>query len=116
MLGGMFRGLFWPWEIPGYINANNWSLRAMNHELNSLDLFRSVPEVRTPVVFLLGRHDRHADAAVSAACFADLRAPYKQLVWFEDSAHNIPFEEPARFDATLLRELGRMPPENGGER
>jgi len=29
----------------------------------------------------------------------------KKLVWFEQSAHNVPFEEPALFNAAVVREL-----------
>jgi pimeloyl-ACP methyl ester carboxylesterase len=34
-----------------------------------------------------------------------LCAPVKRLVWFEKSAHNVPFEEPRLFNATVVREL-----------
>jgi pimeloyl-ACP methyl ester carboxylesterase len=40
-----------------------------------------------------------------AACFQALRAPAKRLIWFENSAHNIPFEEPALFNSTVIRVL-----------
>jgi len=36
---------------------------------------------------------------------ATLCAPLKRLVWFEKSAHNVPFEEPHLFNATVVREL-----------
>jgi pimeloyl-ACP methyl ester carboxylesterase len=56
-------------------------------------------------VFLLGRFDRHVDAKLAAAYLEALRAPAKRLVWFERSAHNVPFEEPERFDQTVVAEL-----------
>jgi hypothetical protein len=34
-----------------------------------------------------------------------LRAPGKQLIWFEDSAHNVPFEEPELFNETVVSAL-----------
>jgi len=30
-----------------------------------------------------------------------LTAPSKRLVWFEESAHEPPFEEPAKFNAAM---------------
>jgi proline iminopeptidase len=105
MIRAIFSGLVVPWEIPRLIHANNVSLAAMNEELLSLDLSRSVPSLDVPVLFFLGRYDRHTDAKLAASYFETLRAPVKRLVWFEKSAHNIPFEEPGLFNATVPREL-----------
>jgi len=105
MVRAIFSGLVTPWEIPRLIHANNVSLEAMNAELLGLDLPRSVPSIGVPVLFFLGRYDRHADRTLSAAYFAALGAPVKRLVWFEKSAHNVPFEEPRVFNATVVREL-----------
>lgn len=96
-----FRGYAAPWEIPRFIRANELSLEAMNRELLTLDLRRSVPRVDTPVVFLLGRHDRQVDSRLAAGYFQRLQAPSKQLVWFERSAHNIPFEQPGSFNEVV---------------
>jgi pimeloyl-ACP methyl ester carboxylesterase len=101
----VLKGLVTPWEIPRFIRANDLSLEAMHRELLELDLACSVPQVEVPVLFLLGRHDRHVDARLAAAYFEALRAPIKRLIWFEQSAHHVPFEEPDRFHATLVREL-----------
>jgi proline iminopeptidase len=105
MVRAIFSGLVSPWEIPRLIHANNVSLEAMNEELLCLDLSRSVPSVDVPVLFFLGRYDRHTDAKLAGNYFETLHAPAKRLVWFEKSAHNIPFEEPGLFNATVPREL-----------
>ena len=101
----IFGGLVAPWEIPRLVRANNVSLEAMNAELLSVDLSRSAPTVDVPVLFFLGRYDRHADAKLAAAYSETLHAPVKRVQWFENSAHNIPFEEPRLFNATVVREL-----------
>lgn len=105
MVRGVLGGLVTPWEIPRFIRGNNVSLEAMNDELLNLDLARTVPSVDVPVIFMLGRYDRHVDAATASAYFEALRAPVKRLVWFENSAHNIPFEEPDLFNAAVVDEL-----------
>jgi proline iminopeptidase len=115
MLRAFVGGLVWPWEVPRYIHANNESLQAMNEELLGLDLARSTPAIDVPVVFFLGRYDRHADARVAAAYFETLRAPVKRLVCFENSAHNIPFEEARLFNATLTREFQSIMTSGGNE-
>lgn len=105
MVRAIFSALVTPWEIPRLIHANNVSLEAMNTELLGLDLSRSVSAVDVPVLFFVGRYDRHVNAMLAAAYFETLRAPVKRIQWFEKSAHNIPFEEPDLFDATVVREL-----------
>ena len=105
MVYSILRGLVTPWEIPRLIRANNVSLEAMNEELLGLDLARSVPSVDVPVFFFLGRHDRHAEATLAASYFGALRAPVKRLIWFENSAHNVPFEEPDLFNTTVASTL-----------
>ena len=65
-----------------------------------------------PVFFFLGRHDHVVDAETSATYFEILAAPSKRLVWFEESAHEPPFEEPSTFNRTmvdLLRPMSTKP-------
>lgn len=57
---------------------------------------------------LLGRRDRHVDSRVAAHYVETLQAPVKKLVWFESSAHNPPFEEPERFNETVVAIVGSL--------
>jgi proline iminopeptidase len=105
LVHGILCGLVTPWEIPSFIRANNVSLEAMNDELLGLDLARSVPSIDVPVFFYLGRHDRHVEATLAATYFEALGAPLKRLIWFENSAHNAPFEEPDLFNTNVISTL-----------
>lgn len=105
MMGGLFRGLVTPWEIPKLIRANNVSLEAMHEEIYDLDLTNSVQELTLPVHFLLGRYDRHVDAELARTYLEQLSVPAKTVIWFEESAHNPPFEEPARFNRAVTELL-----------
>ena len=67
----------------------------------------AVPTLQIPVFFFLGRHDHVVAAESSAAYFDVLTAPSKELVWFEESAHEPPFKEPAMFNAAMA-ELVRL--------
>ena len=96
VLSGIFGGLVTPWEIPVLVRGTEVSLAAMYEELLGLDLPQSAPSIDVPVFFLLGRHDRHIEAGLAARYLESLRAPSKKLIWFERSAHNVPFEEPER--------------------
>lgn len=113
LFSGTLRGYVRPWEIPVFIRANNVSLQAMMAELAHLDLGEAVTSVDVQVLFALGRYDRQVDARLAADYFESLAAPQKQLVWSEHSAHNVPFEEPERFNgvvrAFLLQQHNRQP-------
>ena len=108
LVRGVFGGLVTPWEIPRFIRANEVSLEAMNEELLGLDLSRSVPRLDVPVFFMLGRYDRHVDARLAAAYLDSLAAPTRRVIWFERSAHNVPFEEPERFNHAVIDALGSV--------
>jgi pimeloyl-ACP methyl ester carboxylesterase len=80
-----------------------FSQRTLWTEISQLNLEKSVPDLKMPVFFFLGRHDHQVAAETSAAYFEKLVAPSKQLVWFEESAHMPPFEEPDRFNDMMVK-------------
>jgi pimeloyl-ACP methyl ester carboxylesterase len=101
---GMARGLVTPWELISVHRSFHTTVDAMMPELLRLDLEQAVPRVEVPVAFLLGRYDRQVDSTVAARYFDTLQAPRKELVWFEASAHNIPFEEPDTFNRAVIEQ------------
>jgi pimeloyl-ACP methyl ester carboxylesterase len=73
----------------------------MWNEVSAHNLVKAVPALQVPVFFFLGRHDHVVAPETSAGYFDMLTAPSKRLVWFEESAHEPPFEEPAKFNAAM---------------
>ena len=67
-----------------------------------------IRETRFPVFMFLGRHDLTTPASVIEPWLARLKAPAKQLVWFEHSAHLAPHEEPGRFLVALVEHVRPM--------
>jgi len=100
---GMAMGLVTPWELISIHGSLHTTVDAMTPELLRFDLEQAVPRVEVPVAFFLGRYDRQVNSAVAARYFDTLQAPRKELVWFEESAHNIPFEEPDRFNTAVIK-------------
>jgi pimeloyl-ACP methyl ester carboxylesterase len=109
VLDGFARGLVTPWELVQIIRGLHATQAAMYDELRNLDLRKTVPEVNTSVAYFLGRHDYHVDAELAASYLATLKAPSKQLVWFEVAAHDVPFDEPALFSARLREVVSTSP-------
>lgn len=56
-----------------------------------------------PIFFLLGRHDYIAPSLLAAELLDGFRAPFKELVWFEYSAHFPFWEEQRKFTAEMIR-------------
>jgi pimeloyl-ACP methyl ester carboxylesterase len=79
------------------------SVTALYPELSRMDLFVQVPELKIPVFFCLGRHDYEVPSVLSAKYFEALKAPRKQLVWFERSAHLPNTEEKDTFNEFMIK-------------
>lgn len=67
--------------------------------------FTGVQEFPVPVVMFMGRHDYTTPSGPTARWLEQVRAPYKRGVWFEHSAHMIPWEEPGKTLVSLLEHV-----------
>jgi pimeloyl-ACP methyl ester carboxylesterase len=92
-------------DLPGILRGTLFSTHSMWEEVSAINLIKAAPALAIPVFFFLGRHDRVIAPETSVAYFDVLSAPSKRLVWFEESAHVPPFEEPAKFNATMAELL-----------
>jgi pimeloyl-ACP methyl ester carboxylesterase len=75
---------------------------ALLPELATTDLVSTIPSLDVPIAIAQGRLDQVAPGAVSQRFYDSLKAPSKQLVWFENSAHTPQFDEPGNFRRLLL--------------
>jgi proline iminopeptidase len=75
---------------------------ALLPELATMDLAATVPRLDVPVVMVQGRLDQVAPGAAAQRYASALKAPSKQLVWFEKSAHTPHLEEPGKFRDLLI--------------
>ena len=93
-------------DLPNILRGTLFSTYTMWDEVSALNLIQAAPVLHVPVFFFLGRHDHVIDPKTSIAYFEMLTAPSKELVWFDESAHEPPFEEPTKFNeamASLVR-------------
>jgi pimeloyl-ACP methyl ester carboxylesterase len=67
--------------------------------------FKPVKSFPIPVFMLMGRHDYTTPSEPAAAWLSQVQAPLKKAVWFENSAHLIPLEEPGKLLLTLVNEV-----------
>jgi len=88
-----------------FIQGTAFSLKNLEEQQNRVNLFIDVPEINVPVFFCCGRRDYTVPFELAAEYLDKLRAPQKELVWFEHSAHAPNFEEPDVFREFCVTKL-----------
>jgi len=81
------------------------SMRLLWPQILEIDLERQAPELRVPVYFLEGRYDREVPSELAERYCEVLRAPRKEVVWFESSAHFVNTEEADAFNSFFVDRL-----------
>jgi len=89
-------------DAVGAMRGFRFSMNAMWPEVSRLNLIQLAPILTMPVFLLLGRKDHWVPPETSMDYFNALTAPSKQVVWFEESAHEMFVDEPARFNQTMI--------------
>lgn len=67
--------------------------------------FKSIKKFPIPVFMFMGRHDYTTPSESTEKWIQNVKAPTKKGIWFENSAHLIPFEEPGKMLVTLLNDV-----------
>lgn len=93
-----------------FVRGNQLSARLMWDDLLALDLPHQAPSLEVPVYFMSGRHDYVTVFEKVEEYYAILEAPYKELIWFEESAHSPNFEQPDEFVEVMARILKETRP------
>jgi pimeloyl-ACP methyl ester carboxylesterase len=92
-------------DLVKFGQGNRFSLEQLEDEISHLNLSADYRSFRVPVFFLLGRYDMNTPAVLAEQYFKTIDVPQKQLIWFEKSAHNPPFEEPEKFNWVLIEQV-----------
>lgn len=89
-------------EIAHIWDGNEFSEHFLLRQVLNLDE-SATRQLDCPLIVCAGRHDFVVNAELAAKWCADVRAPFKQLVWFENAGHLVMTEEPGKFLVSLLR-------------
>lgn len=92
-------------DIEGIDNGNIFTLSKILPEFFKVD-FKNIKSFPIPIFMFMGRHDYSTPSEPTAAWLKTLKAPLKKGIWFENSSHLIPFEEPGKMLMTLISEVG----------
>ncbi len=81
------------------------SMKLLWPELLKVDLFKSVPEIEVPILLMEGRFDYEVPSEIAARYLESIKAPSKELVWFENSAHMPNSEERDVFNRVMVQKV-----------
>jgi len=89
-----------------YTRGQMFVLEHMWDDLKEVNLFEQAPRIEVPVYFFLGRHDYNTPPELAVRYFEMLEAPAgKQIVWFENAGHMIPFEASREYSDALINKV-----------
>jgi pimeloyl-ACP methyl ester carboxylesterase len=86
-----------------FIRGALFSLRNLFFEnMETTNFLEDFNEWQIPVYFITGRHDYNTPYELVEKYFQQIKAPKKELYWFEKSAHSPNYEEPEKFEQVLF--------------
>lgn len=103
-----------PTDRKAWIDGSAFTVTTLWPRLADLT-FMNLRKVETPVIMFLGRHDYTTASSITAKWMAQVKAPRKEIVWFEHSAHLPMVEEPGRVFAALLQHVLPLADEANGK-
>ncbi|WP_269716058.1 alpha/beta fold hydrolase [Caulobacter sp. NIBR2454] len=90
-----------PDDLKGWSKGSDMAVETLLPKLADVS-FNHVRKLDTPTFMFLGRQDYTTPGSITEDWMKGLRAPKKDVVWFEHSAHLMMVEEPGRFLYALL--------------
>ena len=91
-------------DLLGIILGYKKVLKVMWAEVGSEDLTKYT-KFSVPILIFDGRLDMNTPAELVEEWFEKIEAPYKELIWFDESGHNPMGDEPERFKKLLREKL-----------
>ncbi len=86
--------------------AGDDTLTGFRREFERFNLPKEIGyDFDVPIFFFTGKYDWQTPRAVSERYLNEINAPYKELVWFNESSHFVVTEEPGRFLMALVNKV-----------
>jgi len=104
----LLSGEYSPADVIGVLRGSRRTLTAMWPEIGRVKLPQECTVFRIPIIIFDGRLDNNTPAALVQGYYDKIEAPYKELVWYEQSGHNPLADEPGLFKANLKDRLSRI--------
>jgi len=92
-----------PEELKKVGKGVSFSEEHLNSEILNYNI--DIEKIDIPVYLCMGKYDYQTPSIIAKEFCAKLKAPRKEFIWFEESAHSTMLEEPDKFLEVLLRVL-----------
>jgi pimeloyl-ACP methyl ester carboxylesterase len=92
-------------DIAGFELGGKYAMGLTTGEMAKITFARAPFPIGVPVFLMSGRYDQQSEATVAREFFDRIEAPRKAFVWFEQSAHSPPFEEPDAFNRYMIEQV-----------
>ncbi|MBO7677342.1 MAG: alpha/beta hydrolase [Erysipelotrichaceae bacterium] len=94
-------------DLLGIVLGYKKVLKVMWPEIGKEDL-SIYTDFSVPILIFDGRLDMNTPAELVEEWFDKIKAPYKELIWFDESGHNPMGDEPERFKTLLKEKLAQF--------
>jgi proline iminopeptidase len=89
----------------GFFRGQMLSLNTLLAEVMKIDLNRLGNDFREPIFFFEGRYDPYCRPSLVVEYTQAIKAPQKEIVWFDNSGHFPFFEEQQKFKDELVQRV-----------
>lgn len=101
----LFGGEYSPSDIRGYLKGYKLVLSTMWPLLADYNFCTLPPEFEMPYFIFQGRYDQNTPSELVQTYFEVIKAPQKDLIWFENSAHDLMSRETEKYQRLLREKL-----------
>lgn len=101
----LFSGEYTLGDVYGMLKGYSLVLSTMWPQIMTYDFVKDCNTFKMPYYIFQGRHDNNTPSALVQGFYDAIKAPDKDLVWFEHSAHGPLGEEPEKFKGLLREKL-----------
>ncbi len=87
--------------------VENWSSTWLDvfNKASMDNLVESAKELKCPVYFFVGRNDFQTNSQLTEKYYEQLKAPKKQLFWFENAGHSLPSSHPTLMQDIIINKI-----------
>ena len=92
-------------DIYRFIKGNQFSMINIWEEIMEVNFFKEVTSFKIPIYFVLGKHDFTAPSEIAEEYYSYIDAPSKKLIWIENAAHVMQFENSRKFQEIIINKV-----------
>lgn len=94
-------------DIVKWFKGTNYLVKHLRNELSTINFMKQVKKVGVPIYFLTGKYDYITPSSLVEEYFEAIDSPDKEIIHFENAAHDLHFENTNKFIDICLSILER---------